>query len=409
MSTDRITPRRVVIVGGGIAALEAVLALHTLGEAQFEITVIAPEPEFTLRPLSVATPFSRGRSGALPLAAFMAEHGGRFRRAAVLGIDTEARAVRCVTGPDEPYDRLILAVGATARPAFSRALTFGSDPLALNGLLADLEQGYSRSVAFVVPKGTTWPLPLYELALMTAEEVWGMNMDDVHLHLVTPEMRPLEVFGTEAATALADLLETARITLHAGVSASVESGGRIDFGFGDGITVDRVVALPVLEGPRIEGLPSDARGFVPVDEYGRVIGVEGVYAAGDATDQPIKQGGIACQQADVVASHIAAEAGAPVQSEPFSPVLRGRLLTGRRDHFLRRDVSERAGNATDEPLWWPPAKVVSRYLAPYLEAKGLVDLPIRESHRGEGVDIRVPLNWQQRQAALGIDSLGSLS
>jgi sulfide:quinone oxidoreductase len=408
MTTDRTTPRRVVIVGGGIAALEAVIALHTFAADQLDVTVIAPEPEFTLRPLSVATPFSRGHAATLPLASFMAEHGGRFRRAAVLGIDTDARTVRCVTGADEPYDTVILAIGATARPAFTRALTFGSDPLALNGLLADLEQGYSRSVAFIVPKGTSWPLPLYELALMTAEEVWGMNMDDVHLHLVTPEMRPLDVFGSEAASALADLLQAARIELHAGVAASVESGGRIDFGFGEGITVDRVVALPVLDGPRLEGVPSDARGFIPVDEFGRVIGVQDVYAAGDATDQPIKQGGIACQQADVVAAHIAAGVGAAVEVEPFAPVLRGRLLTGRRDHFLRREVGKRESTATEEPLWWPPAKVSSRYLAPYLEAKGLVDLPMRDSHHGEGVEVRMPLNWEQRQAALGVDSLGSL-
>lgn len=402
--------RRVVIVGGGIAALEAVLALRALAGDRVAVTVIAPEPEFTLRPLNVATPFARGHSRALPIPTFMAEQGGTFRRAAVLGVDTAAKTVRCVSGPDEPYDSLLIAVGAVARPAFARALTFGADPLALTGLLADLEQGYSSSVAFVIPRGTTYPLPLYELALMTAEEVWSMGMERVALHLVTPELRPLDIFGETASAALADLLSAARIQLHQGVSASVEPAGRIDFGFGEGITVDRVVSMPLLEGPRFVGVPADEHGFIPVDDLGRVVGADDVYAAGDATNFPVKQGGLASQQADAAASHIAAAAGADVEVEPVAPVLRGRLLTGRRDQFLRRELGRRSSETADEPLWWPPAKVESRYLAPYLEEKGLVELPLRdEGLKTPGVDVRIPLTWEQRKDVLGVESLGRLS
>lgn len=78
------------------------------------------------------------------------------------------------------YDALVLAVGARHRTAFSRAITFTGDRsrLAYNGLLADLEEHWTSSVAFVVPPGTTWPLPLYELALMTARAVYSMGIDD---------------------------------------------------------------------------------------------------------------------------------------------------------------------------------------------------------------------------------------
>jgi sulfide:quinone oxidoreductase len=388
-STDRIDPRRIVIVGGGIAALEAVLALHDLADAQLRVTVIAPEPAFTLRPLDVARPFARGHAGQLDLAGFMADHGGRFRRTAALSFDTERHAVRCATGPDEPYDALIVAVGAPARPAFEHVLTFGADPLAFGGLLADLEQGCSRSVAFVVPNGCSWPLPLYELALMTAEEVWGMGMDGVQMHLVTPELAPLDIFGVEVSASVAELLQAARITLHLGVSADVGPNGHIDTGSGGGLDVERIVALPALDGPRLDGLPCDARGFVPVDEHGRVAGVEDVYAAGNATDHLVKQGGLACQQADVVAAHIAAAAGASVEVTPYAPVLRGRLLTGHHDRFLRHGGEARASEVAAEPLWWPPTKVSSRYLAPYLEAHELVDLPSRAQIRGSDVDVRL--------------------
>ena len=57
-------------------------------------------------------------------------------------------------------------------------------------------------------------------------------------------------------------------------------------------------------------------------------GAEDVYAAGDGTNFPIKQGGIACQQADAVAEVIAKAAGASLEPRSFRPVLRGRLITG---------------------------------------------------------------------------------
>src|SRR5439155_1412840 len=95
------------------------------------------------------------------------------------------------------------------------------------------------------------------------------------------------------------------------------------------VEAERIVALPTLEGPGILGVPRDDHGFIPIDDRGRVRGLDDVYAAGDAVDFPVKQGGLACQQADAIAEHLAAQAGAPVEPLPFRPVLRGKLLTGR--------------------------------------------------------------------------------
>ena len=105
---------------------------------------------------------------------------------------------------------------------------------------------------------------------------------------------------------------------------NADSGERLD--------VDRVVTLPTLSGPAIHGLPHDAAGFLPVDPHGRVKGVTAVYAAGDATDFEIKQGGLACQQADVAAQAIAADAGLPIEPTPFVPLLQGALVT---EHHIR--------------------------------------------------------------------------
>jgi sulfide:quinone oxidoreductase len=130
-----------------------------------------------------------------------------------------------------------------------------------------------------------------------------------------------------------------------------------------------VVALPRLTPTPIEGIPHDAGGFVPTDPHGRVRGIGDVFAAGDAVAFPIKQGGIAAQQADAAAETIAAAAGAPIEPEPFRPVLRGLLVGGEAPTFLRVELAGGAGDtsaAAAESLWWPPGKIVGRYLAPFL-------------------------------------------
>ena len=57
---DRRGQKRVLIAGGGVAALEAALALRHLAEDRVRIELLAPEPRFWYRPLAVAAPFELG-------------------------------------------------------------------------------------------------------------------------------------------------------------------------------------------------------------------------------------------------------------------------------------------------------------------------------------------------------------
>ncbi len=409
--TGHSDPRHVVIVGGGIAALEAVLALHDLAGPRVRVTLVAPEPDFSLRPLSVVVPFGGAVARTVSLPEVLSAHGGQFRQDAVLSVDSLRRVVVCAGGEELGYDTLLLAPGARPVPAFERGLTF--DPYeadALSGVVADLEQGWSHSVAFVAPEGITWSLPLYELALMTADRVWSMGVDDARLYLVTPEARPLGVFGAEASAAVGELLAAAHITFHGSAAARVPRAGQIELGPDRAITVDRIVALSRMEGPHLVGVPADAQGFIATDEYGRVPGLADVWAIGDATQQPIKQGGLACQQADSVAAQIASAAGADVDAGPPVLVLRGRLLAGHEDRFMRRSLSSTNSEADAHPLWWPPAKVVSRYLTPYLEQLGVVSPTSPEPPAGPGVDVHVPIDWDasHRPSVLGLSTLGTI-
>jgi sulfide:quinone oxidoreductase len=380
------TPQRVVIAGGGVAALETLIALRDLAGDRVDITLVAPDAAFSYRPMTVAQPFSKGHAQRYELSGIADRFGARLVRDVVAEVDSQARAVRTGSGDLVTYDQLVLAVGAKAAPVSRYAITFGEDPQeeALHGLLRDTEEGYVECVAFVAPSDTTWTLPLYELALMTARQAWSMGAERVRFYLITPEYRPLGIFGPAASDSVAELLEAAGIEFVGSAYATLghkvvtidPAGRRLD--------VDRIVCLPTLEGRRIPGVATDADGFIPVDQHGRVVGLEDVYAAGDGTAFPIKQGGLATQQADAVAASIAAAAGAPVEAEPFRPVLRGMLLTGGEDRYMRHGVAGGDGEpaVATQALWWPPSKIAGRYLAPYLFGQDELEMieEIKEGH-----------------------------
>ncbi len=259
-------------------------------------------------------------------------------------------------------------------------------------VVRELEDRRIRRVTFAVPPGASWPLPLYELALMTAALVRRRELRKVELRFVTPESSPLELFGPQASEAIQRMLEDSGIELYLGhYPTSVEEGGLAVMPAEDGpIPADRVVSLPRLRGPQVAGLPAGTDGFIPVDLHGRVRGLDGVYAAGDATEFAIKQGGIAAQQADAAAEAIAADAGAPIEPRPFRPVLRGMLLTGEAPRYIRAEISGGRGEdwaVSESALWWPPAKIAGRYLSPYLALHhGEFERP------GEGVPVEVELD-----------------
>jgi sulfide:quinone oxidoreductase len=400
MPISSITPLRVVIAGGGVGALEALMALHDLGEQQLDLTLVAPADDFVLRPMSIAAAFSEGHVTRVPLDHVCRHFGVRRIRSAVHAVDAEAHTVHCDDGHVLEYDRLILAIGAGTRAAYVSALTLhDGDPTEVNGLLRDIEQGYVESVALVVPPAGSWSLPAYELALLLAKYLGSVGFERTPIHLVTPETAPLAIFGPQVGAAMSLLLEEHAITLHVGSYATIERSGRISMAPGDRrLQVQRVVALPIIVGRPITGIPGDDHGFTPVDDHCRVIDLEDVYAVGDNADFPVKQGGLATQQADVAAQDICADAGAPVQRVPFRPVLRGMLITGSEPRFLRHAAAGGDGESrfSTDQLWWPPAKVVGHYLAPWLAREGRA----QPRPRVKAIRVETELSAQRRGRAL---------
>jgi len=364
---------RVLIAGGGVAALEAALALRALAEARVSVELLAPEPRFWYRPLAVAEPFDLGEVRQFELSELAAAAGATFSPGALIGVDAGGRQAQTSAGSSIPYDVLLVACGAGPTGAVPGALTFRgpADTEKIRRLLAEIVAGQVGRVAFVVPWGAVWSLPIYELALMTSAYLAERELDHVELVLVTPEQEPLQLFGRAGSEAVRELLEERGIAVQTGSCPVELVEGELRLVPEGTMAAERVVALPRLRGPRIDGLPQTVEGFLPVDAHGQVHGLADIFAAGDITSFPVKQGGIATQQADAAAELIAANAGADIAPQPFRPVLRGLLLTGRQPRYLRHEITGGAGDvssASPEPLWWPPAKIVGRYLAPFLGA-----------------------------------------
>ena len=372
---DRV---RVLIAGGGVAALEAMIALNKLAEERVDTTLLAPDRDFFYRPLAVAEPFGIGEVQRFDLAALAQGCGARHQLGSLVAVYPDERHIRTSRNLRYDYDALLIAVGGQTREAFPGAVTFrgSADVDEIGWLLTDIERGRAQRVVFAVPGGVSWALPVYELALLTADHLRKSGSATAHLQIVTPEQAPLALLGTEASEAVAGLLEDRGIELRTGTHPIAFDLGQLQISPDPPISADRVVSVPRMRGIKIAGIPQDENFFIPTDPYGRVAGVPGIYAAGDSTTFAVKQGGIASQQADTVAECIAAEAGAPVTPRPFEPVLRGLVLTGKAPLYARSELTGGHGEtskADTEALWWPPGKIAARYLGPYLaEFAGLV-------------------------------------
>lgn len=359
---DRAKPLQVLIAGGGVAALEAALALHALAPGRVKLTLIAPAADFIYQPMAVLEPFAHRSPRELPLKVIAAELDATLVADSVVAVDTAARVVRTGGERELPYDELVIAVGARKRAVVAGALTLEIPQIdaGLRKLIDEIEAGSLRRLAIVAPR-PTWPLPAYELALLLREHARETGAA-LAITIVSSERTPLGVFGDAVSSEVARILATAEVRTTTGEHSDAPSPQ--DF--------DRTVALPQLCGPAIAGLPADADGFLPITLSGAVVGAQHVHAAGDATDFPVKYGGLAAQQADAAAEVIAAAAGAPIAPTPFDGIVHGFLLCGRHQPRLPFTARFEGGVAQDSAIGAaasaiPGAKISARHLGPYLD------------------------------------------
>jgi sulfide:quinone oxidoreductase len=361
---------RVLIAGGGVAGLEALLALSALARDLVDVDLISPDEEFVYRPMLVAEPFGAAEVLRLDLGQVAAEGGARHVKDALASVDSSARAISTANGETLSFDALLIAVGARPIESVPGALSFSgaAERARFGDMLRALGRRGAKRLVFIVPKGVNWSIAAYELALLTAAERDARRLPGVELVVVTHERAPLDVFGPAVAQLVASRLTEAGITVKPDSVAERADGKQLVLSSGETLEAGGFVALPRLEVPPIPGIRQRDGGFIQTDAGMQVVGLESVWAAGDSTWFPVKQGGLAAQQSDAAARAIAASAGAHVPIELFHPVLRAALITGELPEFLRSDLPPRQGSdaAAGRALWWPPTKVAGKYLGPLI-------------------------------------------
>jgi len=363
---------KVLIAGGGVAAVEAALALRELAADRLALTLLAPNDELLYRPMTVREPFSYAAAGRYELGPIARDVGAELVADRLDRVERDTRTVHTEGGLELPYDALLIALGARPQPRYDNAITIDDRRMdeTIHGLVQDVEGGYIDSIAFLVPARMGWQLPAYELALMMAGRAYDMSAE-VAITIVTDEPAPLALFGETVSERVAEILARAGVDVLTSSTAEtpqdgtvvVEPGARL-------VPAKRAVSLPELYGPAVRGLPAAEHGFLPVDDRGRVRDAPGVFAVGDASDFPVKHGGIGTQQADTAAEAIAALAGAELNPQPFRPVLHAMLLTDGHALYLTAELDgTRAltSEVSDTATWSPPTKIAARFLGPYLE------------------------------------------
>jgi sulfide:quinone oxidoreductase len=358
----------IVVAGGGVAGLETCLALRSfLGEADLSIDLLCREARFEYRPLAVLEPFDGAPAWSMELEHFAADQDVRLIRDALAAVRPEERIASTAYSGQLSYDALVVCVGARAVHSLAGAITFrgGGDAKAVAAALDAVRPGERATIAFAVPEDGGWTLPLYELAILAATRL-SLRGTRAHVVLASPERSPLEAFGEQASAAVSDLLDAHDVEFIGGVRPLAADAGELELDDGQRIPASATVSLPSLLGRRIPGLPQDAAGFVAVDEHQRVLATDAVYAAGDVTTFPFKQGGLAAQQADAAAEALLASLGVPIVPRPFDPVLKGVLYTDAEPVYLRAPAHGTAPAPRAYSLWWPPSKIAGRHLAPYL-------------------------------------------
>ena len=99
-TSNRPTPGHVVIVGGGVAGLEALLALQALAGDRVDLTLVSQHDWFVDRPVTVAEPFGLASAARHSVADIVAERGARFVGATVAEVHADAHRVSCADGTE---------------------------------------------------------------------------------------------------------------------------------------------------------------------------------------------------------------------------------------------------------------------------------------------------------------------
>jgi sulfide:quinone oxidoreductase len=303
------SPPRVLVLGAGLAALEAAFLLDTRLSGRVDLQLVCEHGDFLLRPNLVYVPFGADPAASgLRIIELLDRTGIRHQPDRVEGVDTEAGRVHLARGGQLAYEHLVIATGATTRaqeiPGLEEhavSIWDCSGMLTLRErfehLRGQAREGVRQRVLFVVPPRNEYSPPLYEVALML--HTWLQResaREQVGIGFLTNEESFLEACGPRMHEVIAREFGERSIDGHAGERLTGVRPHDASFASGRGESFDLLVTIPPhAPSIRYDGLPVDDRGFLRTDsDTRRVLGHPELYAPGDAGDFPLKDPSSPC-------------------------------------------------------------------------------------------------------------------
>ena len=336
----------ILILGGSFGGVVAAEEVARRAEGEHRITLISNSDEFLFYPALVRFAFGdcERKDVSLDLREAMMSRGVNFIKADVARVNPYARRVTLAHGEVEgepSYDYLIYALGrrlATERVAgfyehAHHTLTLEA-ALRFREAVANFHEGHA--VVGSCP-GARLPVPVYETAFRLDRELKQRGEREMtRITIVDPEASGLERFaGSDTAQRIYAAMRERHIELVPDFPVSRVTAHYLQTARGEVTPYDLLMLVPPFtgSGPAMHARITDSNNFIRVDEHMRVLEVERMYAAGDATNLPgPRTGHMAVRQAEVAAENLAAE-------------LEGRAPTARYQHEMRLVIDTGAGDS----------------------------------------------------------------
>jgi sulfide:quinone oxidoreductase len=306
--------RYLAILGAGTAGTMLANKLRRrLPRADWHISVVDQDEDHLYQPGLVALPFTDRAPDRLVRARGETLRGGIDLRLAVIQrVIPMARLVQ-LEGDMLSYDALVIATGSHPRPdrtpgldlSDARIHTFHTleGALALRGALERFRGG--RLVVHIAGLPIKGPMAPLEFAFRV--DAWlrrrGLRAA-TELTFVTPQAGA--VGSPVAAVRFAEMLRSRDIALETDVATERVTADRLVGYDGREVPFDLLVSTPAHTGAAYVGRSGlgDALDHVPVDQHTfRAVGLDDVFAIGDAADLPTsKTGSAARYSVDVLAA-----------------------------------------------------------------------------------------------------------
>jgi len=292
MKSESVWPTEIVVLGSGFAGLWAALGAARrldeldVGADSIGVTMISSRPFHDVRVRNYEADLTPSR---IPLDDILGPVGVSHIAADVTAINPSAHTVT-YSGGLHHYDRLVVALGSElVKPGISGLAEFGFDIDTFDSAttlsrhlatLADDPAGSAADTVVVVGAGLTG----IETACEMPARLLHASRRTARVVLIDRHPAVGSDMGDFARPVIEQALADNGVETRTGVEIAEIDAGGIRLSSGETIATKTVIWCAGMRANPLTaqfGIQRDHLGRLPVDEYLRVVGVPGVFAAGD--------------------------------------------------------------------------------------------------------------------------------